>query len=341
MFLCNPSLTTRDANPAYLTQALSALELGVVIDTQMSEVGRLAHYIVPDTSYLERLELPELSAGIAPSVCLRDQVLPRIHENTRPIDQIFTELAHACGVGAYFTFGVEELADAQLGTLGLNLTGLKKVGSAQIAKVTEPFAYGKLPTLTTPSGKIQFTSEACVAAGYPASPTWLKPHVLPKADSLRLIGGEQAAWLGATADIPDLTHINERYHLTLPWISARVAAGLDIADGDEVELIFEGHTARARIHITEGLNPTALFLPGHGGGASGASGGDSASGASSGGEAQLRGDGGAGGGSNSGGGTGGNDDGLLHRGSASFQIEPGYGSALTQETLVTVKKAGA
>ena len=70
----------------------------------------MADYVLPDTSYLERLELPEFIGGKVPAVALRDQVLEKVHPNTRPVDQIFSELAEACGVGEYFPFTVEELA---------------------------------------------------------------------------------------------------------------------------------------------------------------------------------------------------------------------------------------
>lgn len=90
----------------------------VVVDVQMSETAMLADYVLPECSYLERRELPEFVGGRVPVVSLRDQVLEVIHPNTRPADVIFTQLAEACGVGQYFPFTVDELADAQLRSVG-------------------------------------------------------------------------------------------------------------------------------------------------------------------------------------------------------------------------------
>lgn len=56
------------------------------------------------------MEVPEFIGGKIPAVSLRDQVIEKIHPNTKPVDEIFTELAEACGVGEYFPFTVEELA---------------------------------------------------------------------------------------------------------------------------------------------------------------------------------------------------------------------------------------
>ena len=50
---------------------------------------------------------------------MRTQVLEPIHPETKPCDEIFAGLAEACGVGEYFPFTVEELAAAQLETVGV------------------------------------------------------------------------------------------------------------------------------------------------------------------------------------------------------------------------------
>ena len=102
MFFYNSNMAAGYSNTAYLAEALSQLDLMVVVDVQMSETALLADYVLPDTSYLERLELPEFIGGKVPAVALRDQVLEKVHPNTRPVDQIFSELAEACGVGEYF-----------------------------------------------------------------------------------------------------------------------------------------------------------------------------------------------------------------------------------------------
>ncbi|MDR3137039.1 MAG: molybdopterin-dependent oxidoreductase [Coriobacteriales bacterium] len=296
-------------NPDYLTEALDKLDLSVVIDVQMSETAQLAHYVLPDTSYLERLEVPEIVPGKKPTVTLRDKVLDTVYEDTRPVDEIFSELARACNVGAYFTFSVEELADAQLKTVGLDLAALQAVGSAQYEGA--PFAYGSLPDIATPTGKFQFSSEACVQAGYPASPEWLPPRVMPTGDRLRLIGGEQALCASTvTIDNPDLMEVIKKYRLTYPWIHATVAQRLGIKDGDEIELTSDIHSGRTRVHVTQAINPTALYLPSYYGCS----------------VKELK---------------EAYNVGLRQMDFVPLHLEMGYGAAMTQEVLVTIKKVGA
>lgn len=168
LFFYNSNMAAGYSNPAQLAEDFANLDLMVVVDVQMSETAMLADYVLPECSYLERRELPEFVGGRVPVVSLRDQVLEVIHPNTRPVDVIFTQLAEACGVGQYFPFTVDELADAQLRSVGTSLDELRQVGTISFPE--KAYAYGKVPEWKTTTGKIQFTSEACEAAGLSAVP---------------------------------------------------------------------------------------------------------------------------------------------------------------------------
>lgn len=310
MFFYNSNMAAGYSNPEYLAKALSNLELMVVVDVQMSETALLADYVLPECTYLERMELPEFIEGSVPSVSLRDQVLPRT-PNTKSVDEIFSELGEACGVGSYFQFSVEELADAQLQTVGLSLDALRQAGTVNFPE--KSLVIGELPEWKTPTGKIQFTSEACQQAGLSPYPVWIEPAVMPslKAHEMRLVGGKQAVHSHTqTANCEPLMQVTQDYDLTRVWINAGVAAELGIADGDDVEISNQYHSGIARAKVTQRINPTALFMPSHYGVASP--------------DQHVA-----------------NGVGLRIMDFVPFDIEPAYGSAMTQETVVKVKKAGA
>ena len=309
MFFYNSNMAAGYSNTAYLGEALGNLDLCVVIDVQMSETAMLADYILPDTSYLERLELPEFIGGTVPAVALRDRVLDKIHPNTKPVDVIFSELADACGKGEYFNFSVDDLADAELQTLGLSLDALKQTGTAYFPE--KAFKYGTAPKWKTPTGKVQFTSDACAKAGLSASPVWVEPATMPLGNELRLIGGKQAIHSRTqTANTEDLMQITKDYDLTRVWLNADTAKTLGIVDGDEVEVANNYHTGRCRVKVTQRMNPTALYMPSH----YGCSSPDQHTAY---------------------------NVGLRQMDYVPFHMEPAYGSAMTQETVVTVKKVGA
>ena len=237
-------------------------------------------------------------------------MLEVIHPNTKPCDEIFKGLAEACGVGEYFPFTVEELADAQLQSVGLSLDALRAVGTVEFPE--KAFVYGKTPKWKTPSEKIQFTSEKCEAAGYTAAPSWVEPAVVPAGgNEFRLITGKQSIHSHTmTANCKPLMSITEDYDLTRVWMNAERADQLGIADGDEVEISNEQHTGRCRVKVTQRLNPTAVFMA-------------PAYGCTS--EQQHTAFG----------------VGLRTTDFQAYRLEPGYGSTMSHEVLVTVKKVGA
>lgn len=311
LFFYNSNMAAGYANPDYLAESFSNLDLMVAVDVQMSETCMLADYVLPDTSYLERLELPEFVSGKVPAVTLRDRVIEKVHPNTKPVDQIFSELAEACGVGEYFQFTVDELADAQLRTVGLSLEGLRQAGGTARFPEKE-YSYGAAVKWKTPTGKVQFASEACEKAGLSAVPVWTSPRTKPAGgNQFRVIGGKQAIHTHTqTANIEPLMEITKKYNLERVWMNADKAAQLGIADGDEVEVSNEEHTGRVRVKVTQRINPEALYIPSHYGCTSP--------------DQRTA-----------------HNVGLSQMAFVPFFIEPGYGGACTQEAIVTVKKAGA
>ena len=311
MFFYNSNMVAGYSNPKHLQECVEALDLSVAIDVQMSETCLACQYVLPDTSYLERLELPEFVSAKTPVVTLRDKVIEKVHPNTRPVDQIFSELAEACGVGEYFGFSVEDLADAQLASVGLSLAALRQKGTSAFPEKT--FEYGKTPEWKTPTGKIQFASDACEKAGLPRVPQWREPAVSVPDDgaSFRLIGGKQAIHSHTqTANIEALMDITKQYGLDRVWMNAGRAAELGIADGDTVLVSNDLFSGQIKVKVTERINPEALYLPSHYGCSS----------------PQQK--------------TAYNV-GLRQMDFVPYRLEEGYGGACTQETFVTVRKVGA
>jgi thiosulfate reductase/polysulfide reductase chain A len=304
------------SNTAFVKAALEKLQLKVVIDVQMTQTAQLADYVLPETSYLERFEIPAIVNGRTPSVIVSMPVISQVHPTTKTADAIFTELAALCGIGQYFGFTVEDLAAAQAKALGLSLDALKRDGVAYLN--AGAVRHGELPKLATPSGKIQFTSSACAAAGYSASPTWVASGFTSAEEQaegstttqLFLIGGEEAVWNRRANNIEDLADIAKHYDLARARINSATAAELGIADGDEIEISSDVFTGRTRVKVSQAIHPTALYLPSNFGCTSS--------------ELSLA-----------------YNMGLNQLDFAPFSLEPGYGAAITQGVPVTVKKVGA
>jgi thiosulfate reductase / polysulfide reductase chain A len=249
-------------NPKVMKEALSKMDLVIAIDVQMSETAQLAHYVLPEVTYIERDEVIESLPGKIPGIALRQQMVEKVHPNTKPIHEIYTELAQACGAGQYFNFTLDQLNEALLKPTGITYKQLREKGT--IMFMEEEIVLGELPKLKTPSGKIEFYSETYKAAGFNPIVEWIEPKVSPKNDSFRLITGKQAIHSHTqTANIPILMQITKDYDLERIWMNPVRAKALGIKDGDMVEVKSSEATSKIRVKVTERIHPEAIFVPSH------------------------------------------------------------------------------
>ena len=308
LFFYNSNAAKGYAQPKKWTEALEKTDLVVTIDVQMSETAQQSDYVLPECTYLERMELPEFIGGKKHYVAMRTQVLEPIHPETKPCDEIFAGLAEACGVGEYFPFTVEELAAAQLETVGVSLDELKEKG---IVELPDPGFEYKTPKFKTPTEKFQFSSEAVGEAGLNPVIGWTPRLVEPKQGEFYLVGGKQGIHSHTmTQNVATMNAISREYGLERAWISVQDAAELGIADGDMIEIASSEHTGQVAARVTQRMRPGVVFLPTHYGGSS---------------PYQSR----------------AYEFGLNMTDFVPFHMEPGTGATMSQEVAVTVRKVEA
>lgn len=291
------------------TEGLAKVDLVVVIDIQMTETALLADYVLPECSYLERMEVPEMLGGKKHAVTMRVPAVERVHPETKPIDEIITGLAKACGVGEYFPFTIEELASAQLATIGLTIDDLREQG---VVALPDPqFTYGAPASYKTPSGKIEFKSDVVEAAGLKGTISYTERKAWPGDDEFFFVGGKQSIHCHTmSTNVESLMDVSKEYGLERLWISTKDAAVLGIEDDDMVEISSSEHVAQVRAHVTERILPGVVFLPSHFGGSS----------------PQM---------------SHAFNYGVDVMSLVPFDMEPGCGSAMSQEVVVKVRKVNA
>ncbi len=241
-------------NTAKAMRALAKLDLLVVIDTQLTDTAELAHYILPESTYLERLDPPSPSGYLLSEVALRQPVVKAMYDS-KPAYEIVDGLAKALGLGEYFSFTVEDVISESLKPLSLDQAELSREGLWRDAK--EP-AYGK-PSFDTPSGRIELLSRRLEAAGFDPLPAYSPPAALPRgSDAFRLVQGRDAAHTGTA------TQNNAYLHMLSPenrlWISASRAARLGIKSGDLLVVSSPAGDIRIKANVTQGIHPDAVFM---------------------------------------------------------------------------------
>lgn len=255
----NPLRT--NPNPKRVIAGYKKLDLLVVIDTVLSETASIAHYVLPESFYLERTEAIDTKhSGKRAQVSIQQQAIKPLY-NTRPGTQIIIELGKSLGVERYFNFNLEEANGLRLQPFGLALEELKKKG---VLFVGEEWKEG-LPKLGTPSGKVEIYSKTLEDLGFSPLPRWEEPLVSPDLKdphSFRLLHGKQAIHTHAmTANQPYLMEISRYYNMVRLWMNSERGKTLGVKDGDEVEI--ESSIGKGRIHVrlTQGIHPSAVWLP--------------------------------------------------------------------------------
>jgi len=255
----NPLRT--NPNPKRVIAGYKKLDLLVVIDTVLSETASIAHYILPESFYLERDEAVDTKhSGKRAQVSIQQQAVKPLFD-TRPGTQIIIELGQHLGVGKYFNFNIEDANRLRLRPFGVTLEDLKKDG---VLFVGEKWKEG-FDKLDTPSGKVEIYSQTLEKLGYPPIPRWEDPLVSPdpkNPHSFRLLHGKQAIHSHSmTANQPYLLEISRRYDLIRLWMNPARGKTLGLMDGDWVRmksLIGEG---KIRVKLSEGLHPSSVWLP--------------------------------------------------------------------------------
>ncbi len=255
----NPLRT--NPNPKRIMAGYKKLDLLVVIDTVLSETASIAHYVLPESFYLERDEAVDTKhSGKRAQVSIQQKALEPMFD-TRPGIRIIVELAHHLGVGRYFDFDLEEANQLRLKPLGVSLADLKQKG---VLFVGIPWKEG-LDKLDTPSGKVEIYSSTLEKLGFPPIPRWEEPLVSPDPKdphSFRLLHGKQAFHTHAmTANQPYLMQISRRYDLIRLWMNRRRGEQLGLNDGDLVQIKSLVGEGKIRVKLTEGIHPSSVWLP--------------------------------------------------------------------------------
>ncbi|MCF6237935.1 MAG: thiosulfate reductase, partial [Candidatus Marinimicrobia bacterium] len=178
---------------------------------------------------------------------------------TKPGWEIFKQLADRLDIGHYFPYkSIEELWEWQLAPTGYSIKDFEEKGFVELT--SEPIMYDRKKldkVFKTPSGKIEIISEKLEKAGYPSLKPYQSPNSPPKG-MFRLLFGRSAVHAhGHTINNPLLHELMPENSL---WINKRVAAKLDIHEGDWVDVISgDGYTGTVRSHITEFIHPEAVF----------------------------------------------------------------------------------
>ncbi|MBC8443732.1 MAG: molybdopterin-dependent oxidoreductase, partial [Deltaproteobacteria bacterium] len=231
-------------------EAFSSLDLLVFRDLFLTESAKLAHYILPAASFLERSELHFHS--YRQMVTMSTQVLEIPGVQTEY--EFWHELAHRLGLGeSYFPWEKEEDALKWiLEPTGIGIDELKKHPQGFVYRPMKYKKYRSRP-FPTPSGKYEFASMTLKQMGYPEVPEYQAPAYLEQPDS------EYPLVLITGARLPLYLHSRyrniERFKKVVSEPGVEIhpqdAKRLGIEDGERVRVISEIGAVEVKTEITQ------------------------------------------------------------------------------------------
>ena len=165
----NPAIT--NPNSRKVRKAFESLDLFVVRDLFMTETASLADYVLPAASFLERSEIHY--HGMCQTATLARKIIS--FPDCQDEYQFWHDLAHRLGIGKFFPWKNEkELTRWILEPSGISLKQLEEHPEGVNYR---PIRYRKWQDagFSTPSGKIEFTSEYLKDLGYEELPEYKPP----------------------------------------------------------------------------------------------------------------------------------------------------------------------
>lgn len=238
---------------------LQQMDFVGVIDIQMSDTAWYADVILPESTYLERLDPIEMLGGIRPVVLYRQPVVKTVHD-TKPLLEIVQGLAKRLNLSQYFDYTMEQWIAEQVKTLPMDLPleYMKKHG------VYSPPQFPKYGTTLTPdhrfitkSGKIELFSQRLQDAGHDPLPVYHAPSQIPDGQ-FRLVLGRHAFFTHASnTNYPWLNSFSPENTL---WIHPKPAESLGIKNATRVVVASSAGSIQITARVTPMIRPDCVFM---------------------------------------------------------------------------------
>ena len=237
-----------------------------VIDIQPSQTAWMADIILPETTYLERLDpVWSSSGGTRKFATIRQPVVAPQHEARTILDiikgiSVELDKRHEFDppLREAFDFTMEDFVDAQIKPLPIDREQLMKEGIWLAPE--EKMQFGKFRNgeekFKTPSGKIELVAERFRRNGYPSLPDYEVPRV--EAGKQRLITGRHS-WFTHSFN-QNNKWLNDLYPENEAWMNTELAAEKGISDGDYVNVRSSRGEVRIKANVTSRIRQDTVFI---------------------------------------------------------------------------------
>ena len=245
------------ANRQKTLEMMEQMEFICTIDITMNDTAYYSDVILPEATYLERLDPIESLGGILPVVTTREPCIKPMYES-KPNLWIIQQLSKRLDdeIYASFDFTMEEYRHHQLRNRPDIAKALKEKG-VFYEKTTPTYGdtYGK--RLKTKSGKIEIYSEKYAQKGLDPLPVYSRPADIPEGRYRLILGRNAYLTHGTTAN-------NAYLHDLMPenslWLNAGEARKRGLRNGQVVKVTSSLASEQLKLFVTEKIRPDCVFM---------------------------------------------------------------------------------
>lgn len=244
-------------NRAKTLEMMKQMDFICSIDITMSDTAWLADVVLPEATYLERMDPVESIPGILPLLSLRHQVIEPLFE-AKPCLWIMQQLAKRIGDEAVemFDYTIEEFVEHQLSLLPGAREMLDSKGIYyEKATPTYGSSFGK--PLKTKSGKIEIYSEKYAENGHDPLPVFTQQTAVPQGKYRLLVGRHAYFTHGTTANNPYLHDLMPENSL---WLNTEEAKRLGLKHGQRVRVKSPVGEEVLALEATEKIRPDSVYM---------------------------------------------------------------------------------
>ncbi len=243
-------------------RAIEQLDLLVVVDVLPMEQVNYADLVLPEATYLERYDMPQIAESAkTPYIALRQPAIEPLYES-KPGWWIAQQMARRLGLDDYFPWSTpEEHLKKLTEPMHVNLGELRAKGA--VAFAGRPYIENRLredgPLFPTESGKIELYSPLLKQLGFDPLPRYV-PVADPPLGFFRLIYGRAPVHSFArsqnNAVLDALMSENEA------WINTQAARDLQVSEGQEVVLENQdgARSLPIKVRVTSGIRHDCLYM---------------------------------------------------------------------------------
>jgi len=245
--------------PEQTKKAMGNLDFMVVVDVLPTEQVMYADLILPESTYLERHDDLVSVKTREPFVSIRQPVVPPRYDS-RPGWFIAKELAKRLDLEEFFPWkDMEEYQKELIRNLDVDYNTLRNTGIYRIPEGGKPYFKDlEKVEFKTASGKIELYSTKLEELGFAPLPDYEAVPEPPKGYFRLTFGRSPVHSFARTQNNRWLNAIQSENSL---WLNSEVAAGLNLVDGDRVEVENQDgiRVGPVKLLVTPGIHPAMVY----------------------------------------------------------------------------------